>query len=77
MGLKAALRRHVPDRYVNWRVRRHQQRVRRRAGATAVAKAFVRRHGCEVRAGPCAGLRYPERFINEMDAPVAKLIGAY
>ena len=75
--VKAIVRGHLPRRYLMRRVRRHQQSVRERAGIPDLARSFVADHGAVVRGGPFAGLEYPPARIDQIDAPVAKLLGAY
>jgi hypothetical protein len=46
--------------------------------ATAeLTRAYVERHGLEVRRGPLQGLKYPPELVGKVDALVPKLIGSY
>jgi hypothetical protein len=62
----------MADRAVLW-----NQRVRDERGITEEARCYAKEHGAAVTGGPFAGLRYPERSIGEIDAPVSKLSGTY
>ena len=42
-----------------------------------VVRAYVSAYGTTVRAGPFAGLRYPERVISHVTTAVPKLVGSY
>jgi hypothetical protein len=42
-----------------------------------VVRAYVRAYGPTVRAGPFAGLRYPEGVISHVTTAVPKLVGSY
>jgi precorrin-6B methylase 2 len=75
--VKARAKGHLPRRYLRRRVRRHQQKVRRGAGVPHLARSFAASHGAVVRGGPFAGLEYPHAQIEQIDAPVAKLLGSY
>ena len=77
LEVKALAKRHLPNRYLLRRVRRHQQRVRRGAGVPQLARSFAASHGAVVRGGPFAGLEYSHARIDQIDAPVAKLLGSY
>jgi precorrin-6B methylase 2 len=59
------------------RARDWERQLRQRTGVTALAERFVAEHGNTVRAGPFAGLEYPVDSISSVDAPIAKLVGAY
>jgi hypothetical protein len=51
--------------------------VRDGAGVPSIARRFVESNGSMVSAGPLAGLKYPPALLQEIDAPVAKILGAY
>src|SRR4051812_36819220 len=79
MGVRDAARsvaEQVAPGLVADRARRHERRFREQEGITALAR---RLGGDEPRvlAGPFAGMRYPARRMAEVNAPVAKLVGAY
>jgi hypothetical protein len=59
------------------RARRYEAGVRRRLGIPAIAREYAERHGTVVSGGPFAGLTYPLRLLESVDAPVAKLTGTY
>jgi hypothetical protein len=59
------------------RARDWERQLRQRAGVTALAERFIAEHGSTVRDGPFAGLVYPVNSISSVDAPIAKLLGAY
>jgi hypothetical protein len=42
-----------------------------------LTRAYIERHGLEVRRGPLKGLRYPPDLVGKVDALVPKLIGSY
>jgi len=70
------VQRHAPGLLAD-RARRYEMRLRQRWGVTAVAERFAQYHGTTVLAGPSAGLAYRREDLAWVDAPVAKLVGAY
>jgi hypothetical protein len=42
-----------------------------------LTRAYIERHGLEVRRGPLKGLSYPPDLVGKVDALVPKLIGSY
>jgi hypothetical protein len=42
-----------------------------------LTRAYIERHGLDVRRGPLKGLRYPPELVGKVDALVPKLIGSY
>src|SRR4051812_23471474 len=75
--LKNAVRKLLPAAYLRRRARMHQQRFRAQAGVPSLASRFITAYGTTVTGGPMAGLTYPAALLKQIDAPVAKLIGAY
>ena len=59
------------------RARDFERGLRRRTTATAIAERFLSEHGDRVLEGPLQGLRLAANRIDEIDAPVAKLLGSY
>jgi hypothetical protein len=55
----------------------YQRRLRASRGVHDLASRFVERHGSTVLHGPFAGLVYPVADLQDVDAPVAKLLGCY
>lgn len=72
MDLRAVARRVAPGVMAD-RARRHERRYRENLGLPELA----RRLDPVVQAGPFTGLRYPPDRFEEIDAPVAKLLGIY
>jgi len=73
---RGLVQRHAPGLLAD-RARRYEMRLRRAWGVTALAYAHAQRHGATVLAGPSAGLTYRPEDLAWVDAPVAKLVGAY
>lgn len=73
---RAALRRRLPG-VAAARARRYESKLRADRGITALAERYVTAHGSTTSGGPFRGLRYPPDRLAEVDAPVAKLVGAY
>ncbi len=59
------------------RARAYEGRLRERQGITELAHRFVDTHGSTVLHGPFGGLTYPDRVLDQADAPIAKLLGTY
>ncbi len=59
------------------RARRYEQARRHASGVPALAARVIEQIGNRVIDGPCVGLRYPTDRLDEIDAPVAKLLGIY
>jgi precorrin-6B methylase 2 len=59
------------------RERLYRQKFRNDAGVPAVASQFMEAHGSRVTGGPFERLEYPAGLFMEIDAPVAKALGAY
>jgi predicted RNA methylase len=59
------------------RAREYERSLRVREGVVALSERFVDIHGSTVLHGPCAGLSYPRRLLDQVDAPIAKLLGVY
>lgn len=72
MDPKALARQIAPGFFAD-RARKHERRYRERLGIPDLA----RRLEPVVQAGPFAGLRYPPERFEDIDAPVAKLVGTY
>ena len=49
----------------------------RRSPVARITRAYVRHHGLTVRAGPFAGMVYPEFAVGRGELVVAQLLGAY
>jgi hypothetical protein len=49
----------------------------RRAPVARITRAFVRRHGRTVQAGPFAGMRFPAYAVGKAEFLVPQLLGAY
>jgi hypothetical protein len=75
--LKQTVRRWLPRSYLRRRARLFGEGVRDRAGVPTIARRFVESNGSTVTGGPLAGLEYPPDLLEEIDAPVAKVLGAY
>jgi hypothetical protein len=75
--IRRSIRKWLPEPYLRRRARLHRERVRRLVGVPQTAQRFVELHGSVVLRGPFAGLEYPPWLLRQIDAPVAKLLGAY
>ena len=78
--LRSLARKTIPSRLLTpimeKRSRKHQAHVLSTLGITAVAEAFITRHGLQVRYGPFAGMIYtPQVAKNRLITP--KLLGTY
>jgi hypothetical protein len=72
MPVKHLVRTLVPG-YLAGRARQHEQTLRKRQGISALAE----RLDPVVASGPFSGLQYPAELLDEVDVPVAKLLGVY
>lgn len=72
MNIRGLIRRAMPGLAAE-RARRHERQLREHLGLPELA----RRLEPAVASGPFTGLRYPADRLEEVDAPVAKLLGTY